>query len=76
MSQPKGETSGGLPLPCPQPQTPHLEEDLKEVLRSEAGIELIVEDEGRPEKQTRKPSVSDGPWRMKHWGRDMPHQWN
>lgn len=56
-----------LPLPrilhpgslmCPQPQTPHLEEDLKEVLRSEAGIELIIEDEVRPEKQKRKPGVS------------------
>lgn len=46
--------------PClhPQPQTPHLEEDLKEVLRSEAGIELIVEDDVRPEKQKRKPGVS------------------
>ncbi|KAB0406997.1 hypothetical protein E2I00_007874, partial [Balaenoptera physalus] len=38
----------------PLPQTPHLEEDLKEVLRSEAGIELIIEDEVRPEKQKRK----------------------
>lgn len=44
--------------PCPQPQTPHLEEDLKEVLRSEAGLELIVEDEVRPEKQKRKAGVS------------------
>lgn len=45
---------------CPQPQTPHLEEDLKEVLRSEAGIELIIEDDTRPEKQKRKPGVSGG----------------
>ncbi|KAM6147716.1 LOW QUALITY PROTEIN: myb-related protein B [Erethizon dorsatum] len=45
----------------PLPQTPHLEEDLKEVLRSEAGIELIVEDEGRPEKQTRKPGLRRSP---------------
>lgn len=43
---------------CPQPQTPHLEEDLKEVLRSEAGMELIIEDDMRPEKQKRKPGVS------------------
>nr|XP_008514136.1 PREDICTED: myb-related protein B [Equus przewalskii] len=42
----------------PLPQTPHLEEDLKEVLRSEAGLELIVEDEVRPEKQKRKAGVS------------------
>ncbi|KAJ8778155.1 hypothetical protein J1605_013871 [Eschrichtius robustus] len=41
----------------PLPQTPHLEEDLKEVLRSEAGIELIIEDEVRPEKQKRKAGV-------------------
>ncbi|KAF2988124.1 hypothetical protein EK904_007081 [Melospiza melodia maxima] len=38
----------------PLPQTPHLEEDLKEVLRSEAGIELIIEDDVKPEKQKRK----------------------
>lgn len=42
----------------PLPQTPHLEEDLKEVLRSEAGMELIIEDDMRPEKQKRKPGVS------------------
>lgn len=46
------------PRLCPQPQTPHLEEDLKEVLRSEAGIELTIEDDMRPEKQKRKPGVS------------------
>lgn len=51
----------GCPTPHPQPQTPHLEEDLKEVLRSEAGIELIIEDEARPEKQKRKAGVS-GRW--------------
>ncbi|KAK2497943.1 hypothetical protein MC885_012653, partial [Smutsia gigantea] len=43
------------------PQTPHLEEDLKEVLRSEAGIELIIEDEGRPEKQKRKAGLRRSP---------------
>lgn len=31
---------------------------MKEVLRSEAGIELIIEDEVRPEKQKRKAGVS------------------
>uniref|UniRef100_A0A8C8BSK0 Myb-related protein B n=1 Tax=Otus sunia TaxID=257818 RepID=A0A8C8BSK0_9STRI len=41
----------------PLPQTPHLEEDLKEVLRSEAGIELIIEDDVKPEKQKRKQGV-------------------
>lgn len=48
----------------PQPQTPHLEEDLKEVLRSEAGIELTIEDQARPEKQKRKAGVSGrgGQW--------------
>ena len=45
----------------PLPQTPHLEEDLKEVLRSEAGIELIVEDDVRPEKQKRKPGLRRSP---------------
>lgn len=45
----------------PLPQTPHLEEDLKEVLRSEAGIELIIEDEVRPEKQKRKPGLRRSP---------------
>ncbi|XP_025325901.1 myb-related protein B isoform X3 [Canis lupus baileyi] len=44
-----------------QPQTPHLEEDLKEVLRSEAGIELIIEDEVRPEKQKRKAGLRRSP---------------
>ncbi|XP_036387277.1 v-myb avian myeloblastosis viral oncogene homolog-like 2b isoform X1 [Megalops cyprinoides] len=37
----------------PLPPTPNLEEDLKEVLRSEAGIELIVVDEP-PAEQRRK----------------------
>ncbi|XP_048205411.1 myb-related protein B isoform X2 [Perognathus longimembris pacificus] len=45
----------------PLPQTPHLEEDLKEVLRSEAGMELIIEDNVRPEKQKRKPGVRRSP---------------
>lgn len=53
--------------PHPQPQTPHLEEDLKEVLRSEAGIELIIEDEVRPEKQKRKAGVSG------RWGSRSPY---
>ncbi|KAE8576532.1 hypothetical protein XENTR_v10004226 [Xenopus tropicalis] len=39
----------------PLPQTPHLEEDLKEVLRSESGIELIIVDEPKLERQKRKP---------------------
>lgn len=47
-----------LPASSHQPQTPHLEEDLKEVLRSEAGIELIIEDDVKPEKQKRKQGVS------------------
>ncbi|KAJ7400261.1 Myb-related protein B [Pitangus sulphuratus] len=45
----------------PLPQTPHLEEDLKEVLRSEAGIELIIEDEVKPEKQKRKQGLRRSP---------------
>ncbi|XP_006881601.1 PREDICTED: myb-related protein B isoform X2 [Elephantulus edwardii] len=45
----------------PLPQTPHLEEDLKEVLRSEAGIELIIEDDVKPEKQKRKPGLRRSP---------------
>uniref|UniRef100_A0A2K6UAN6 Myb-related protein B n=1 Tax=Saimiri boliviensis boliviensis TaxID=39432 RepID=A0A2K6UAN6_SAIBB len=45
----------------PLPQTPHLEEDLKEVLRSEAGIELIIEDDIRPDKQKRKSGVRRSP---------------
>lgn len=31
---------------------------MKEVLRSEAGIELIIEDDVKPEKQKRKQGVS------------------
>ncbi|XP_068080246.2 v-myb avian myeloblastosis viral oncogene homolog-like 2b isoform X1 [Danio rerio] len=38
----------------PLPPTPNLEEDLKEVLRSEAGIELIVEDEAPAEKKRKQ----------------------
>ncbi|XP_006839348.1 PREDICTED: myb-related protein B isoform X2 [Chrysochloris asiatica] len=45
----------------PLPQTPHLEEDLKEVLRLEAGIELIIEDDVRLEKQKRKPGLRRTP---------------
>ncbi|XP_012583572.1 PREDICTED: myb-related protein B [Condylura cristata] len=45
----------------PLPQTPHLEEDLKEVLRSEAGIELGIEDDARPEKQKRKTGLRRSP---------------
>ncbi|OCT57768.1 myb-related protein B-like isoform X2 [Xenopus laevis] len=39
----------------PLPPTPHLEEDLKEVLRSESGIELIIVDDPKHERQKRKP---------------------
>uniref|UniRef100_H3BI98 MYB proto-onco like 2 n=1 Tax=Latimeria chalumnae TaxID=7897 RepID=H3BI98_LATCH len=35
----------------PLPPTPHLEEDLQEVLRSEAGIELLIEDETQSEQK-------------------------
>ncbi|KAG8513376.1 Myb-related protein B, partial [Galemys pyrenaicus] len=45
----------------PLPQTPHLEEDLKEVLRSEAGLELVTEDDVRPEKQKRKTGLRRSP---------------
>jgi hypothetical protein len=45
----------------PLPQTPHLEEDLEEVLRSEASIELIMEDNARPKKQKRKPGGWQSP---------------
>ncbi|XP_068006212.1 myb-related protein B isoform X1 [Melanerpes formicivorus] len=45
----------------PLPQTPHLEEDLTEVLRSEAGIELIIEDDVKPEKQKRKQGLRRSP---------------
>ncbi|XP_055977965.1 myb-related protein B [Sorex fumeus] len=45
----------------PLPQTPHLEEDLKEVLRSEAGLELGIEDDLRPEKQKRKMGLRRSP---------------
>lgn len=38
----------------PQPPTPNLEEDLKEVLRSEAGIELIVKDDSPPERRQKQ----------------------
>lgn len=59
MALPRIRQRGSLTWPSlPQPQTPHLEEDLKEVLRSEAGIELTIEDQVRPEKQKRKAGVS------------------
>ncbi|XP_066481747.1 myb-related protein B [Tiliqua scincoides] len=45
----------------PLPQTPNLEEDLKEVLRSEAGIELTIEDDVKPEKQKRKQGLHRSP---------------
>ncbi|XP_060086922.1 myb-related protein B isoform X1 [Heteronotia binoei] len=45
----------------PLPPTPSLEEDLKEVLRSEAGIELIIEDDAKPEKQKRKQGLRRSP---------------
>ncbi|XP_072487565.1 myb-related protein B isoform X2 [Notamacropus eugenii] len=45
----------------PLPQTPHLEEDLKEVLRTEAGIELIIEDDVKLEKQKRKQGLHRSP---------------
>lgn len=44
-----------------QPPTPNLEEDLKEVLRSEAGIELIVKDES-PAEQKPKVAVRIPDW--------------
>ncbi|XP_054995737.1 myb-related protein B [Sorex araneus] len=45
----------------PLPQTPHLEEDLKEVLRSEAGLELGGDDDLRLEKQKRKMGLRRSP---------------
>ncbi|XP_075427321.1 myb-related protein B [Ascaphus truei] len=45
----------------PLPATPHLEEDLKEVLRSESGIELIILDEPRPDRLKRKPGHQRSP---------------
>ncbi|XP_044296226.1 myb-related protein B [Varanus komodoensis] len=45
----------------PLPQTPNLEEDLKEVLWSETGIELIIEDDVKPEKQKRKQGLHRSP---------------
>ncbi|XP_066526377.1 v-myb avian myeloblastosis viral oncogene homolog-like 2b [Hoplias malabaricus] len=44
----------------PLPPTPNLEEDLKAVLRSEAGLDLIVKDESPPErrqKQVHRPPM-------------------
>ncbi|XP_072259823.1 myb-related protein B [Pyxicephalus adspersus] len=45
----------------PLPPTPHLEEDLKEVLRSESGIELIIVDEPNHDRPKRKPGHSHSP---------------
>nr|XP_033818992.1 myb-related protein B isoform X2 [Geotrypetes seraphini] len=45
----------------PLPPTPHLEEDLKEMLRTEAGIELIIVDDVKPEKQRRKQAHHRSP---------------
>ncbi|KAJ6661075.1 hypothetical protein lerEdw1_016876 [Lerista edwardsae] len=45
----------------PLPQTPNLEEDLKEVLRSETGMELTIEDDVKPEKQKRKQGLHRSP---------------
>ncbi|XP_077191498.1 myb-related protein B isoform X2 [Paroedura picta] len=45
----------------PLPPTPSLEEDLKEVLRSEAGIELVIEGDMKPEKQKRKQGLHRSP---------------
>ncbi|KAM9295965.1 LOW QUALITY PROTEIN: myb-related protein B [Gastrophryne carolinensis] len=45
----------------PLPPTPHLEEDLKEVLRSESGIELIIVDEPSHERSKRKPGHLHSP---------------
>ncbi|XP_053309862.1 myb-related protein B [Spea bombifrons] len=45
----------------PLPPTPHLEEDLKEVLRRESGIELIIVDQPKYERQKRKPGHPNSP---------------
>ncbi|XP_018418108.1 PREDICTED: myb-related protein B [Nanorana parkeri] len=45
----------------PLPPTPHLEEDLKEVLRSESGIELIIVDEPNHDRHKRKPGHPHSP---------------
>ncbi|KAG8565365.1 hypothetical protein GDO81_012825 [Engystomops pustulosus] len=45
----------------PLPPTPHLEEDLKEVLRSESGIDLVIVDEPKLERSKRKPGHSHSP---------------
>ncbi|XP_063816358.1 myb-related protein B isoform X4 [Pseudophryne corroboree] len=58
---PKSTPVKSLPFSPSQPPTPHLEEDLKEVLRSESGIELIIVDETNHERQKRKPGHSHSP---------------
>lgn len=45
----------------PLPPTPHLEEDLKEVLRSEAGIELVIVDEAKMGNHKRKQALHRSP---------------
>ncbi|XP_077107665.1 myb-related protein B isoform X3 [Ranitomeya variabilis] len=45
----------------PLPPTPHFEEDLKEVLRSESGIELVIVDEPKHDRSKRKPGHPHSP---------------
>ncbi|XP_073539906.1 myb-related protein B isoform X2 [Phyllobates terribilis] len=45
----------------PLPPTPHFEEDLKEVLRSESGIELVIVDEPKLDRAKRKPGHPHSP---------------
>ncbi|XP_069608422.1 myb-related protein B [Ranitomeya imitator] len=45
----------------PLPPTPHFEEDLKEVLRSESGIELVIVDELTQDRSKRKPGHPHSP---------------
>ncbi|CAJ0928244.1 unnamed protein product [Ranitomeya imitator] len=44
-----------------RPPTPHFEEDLKEVLRSESGIELVIVDELTQDRSKRKPGHPHSP---------------
>ncbi|KAM4032132.1 myb-related protein B isoform 2-T2 [Anomaloglossus baeobatrachus] len=45
----------------PLPPTPHFEEDLKEVLRNESGIELVIVDEPKHDRTKRKPGHPHSP---------------
>ncbi|XP_073411430.1 myb-related protein B isoform X1 [Dendrobates tinctorius] len=45
----------------PLPPTPHFEEDLKEVLLSESGIELVIVDEPKHDRSKRKPGHPHSP---------------